>query len=1362
MLVCIGGLLGLSVFNSPINMTGGVSGATLYVNTTGSGGAYISIQDAVDAANPGDTVFVYSGTYVENVVVDKTINLTGEDRNTTIIDGGGSGNVIWCPADWVNISGFKITNGDLGIYMSSNQTIYNNHISSNGQDVSCGGSVENNIIKNNHIGRSSFVFASNNTVVGNDLEHLSIQNSIFNKIINNTISSSPDNGLSILYSSNYNTIDGNVFSDCDEAIYIRESRYNNITNNIMSSTQYYGVSVQESSYNTIKNNSITHTWWGIYLKASSENNSVSCNEIHNTDNGIHLGPNSNNEIISNNISNNQVGIYLYKTSNITITMNTISHNDYGIIVYSASNNSIYHNNILNNIMQAQDNNYTNRWDNGYPSGGNFWSDYNGSDFFSGPDQDIQGYDGIGDTNYSIDTDSFDNYPLMEPIPDTLPPRIYLISPANNSFIQQETIIDFYVYDGNLDFANYSIDGGLEQSFTYPFNVSTSGWLDKDYNIQINARDFAGNSNVSWYLFTIDSTNPSIHLNSPENNSIVPSGILLNFSVIDLNLFQVNFSVNGGFDTLLSNPFDIDTTGWSDGDYTIQINALDLAGNSNSSGYFFTIDSTKPTIICNSPGNNTIITNETILDFLVIDPYLTQVNYSINNGTDTTFFTPFNISIFGWPEGDYMIQINAQDLVGNHNTSWYLFTIDSTLPIIQLNSPRNSSNIYNGIVLDFSVNDTNLQQVTYSVNGGVYLPLIDPFDILTSGWLDNDYSIQINAQDMAGNSNSSWYDFTIDSTKPEIFLNTPDNNSFISNYTILDFSISDLHLAHVNYSVNGGVTIPLSEPYEISCSNWTDGDYMVQINALDLAGNLNYSWYSFTKDTNKPEIILNSPFNESIFHHGTVLDFSVNDVNLLHANYSVNGDTSIPFFEPYHIYSWGWPDGDYTVTVSAIDTFLNTTTSWYFFSVDSTKPEISLEYPPIDSVIQSGTVLNFNISEPHLKDVTYSVNGGADIPLIGSQYISTTGWEDGNSTIQINANDYAGNSNSSLFYFTIDSSPPSIRFDSSLNHSTIVEGITIPFYISDPHLSSVMYLIDSGEYNDFTTQYLIDTSGLSAGSHFIEVKANDTPGNEAKIRLYINIKSTPDIEPPWVISTTPVSGSLDIDINTTVIITFSEPMNLTGAENFISISPSSDFEFVWDENGTILSLLFETNNLEEATLYTITIDSQITDVSENPIGSDFAMTFTTVSPPPLDTDGDGALDIEDLDDDNDGYPDTEDAFPLDSAEWADFDTDGIGDNADPDDDNDLVFDDKDDFPFDPDRWKESEEGDFLLYILIIIVIVIISVTLLTLLIRRKKLKPEPPRKVMAAKEPEPPSQDIIEEPPPEAPKPLPPPPPPPPK
>ncbi|MHA2390098.1 MAG: hypothetical protein ACXACW_15360, partial [Candidatus Hodarchaeales archaeon] len=90
-------------------------GDILYVGGSGPNN-YTSIQDAIDDAVDGDTVFVYedSSPYNEpDIIIDKSINLIGEDKYTTVIDGGGSGDVIFVSADWVNITRFTIQNSGI-------------------------------------------------------------------------------------------------------------------------------------------------------------------------------------------------------------------------------------------------------------------------------------------------------------------------------------------------------------------------------------------------------------------------------------------------------------------------------------------------------------------------------------------------------------------------------------------------------------------------------------------------------------------------------------------------------------------------------------------------------------------------------------------------------------------------------------------------------------------------------------------------------------------------------------------------------------------------------------------------------------------------------------------------------------------------------------------------------------------------------------------------------------------------------------------------------------------------------------------------------------------------------------------------
>jgi len=210
---------------------------------------------------------------------------------------------------------------------------------------------------------------------------------------------------------------------------------------IESATSYFndvGIYLKNSSNNIISKSNASYNVNGIYLQSSPNNVIEKCTASNNFSRGIHLAS-SDNDIISNcTAKNNTDGIYLQSSSNNRITdnsntsnnglcgivirfsseNNTVSqsiaeNNYYGIYLSDLSdNNHIYHNRFRNRPYQAWDN-CSNRWDNGYPSGGNYWSDYSGADNYRGENQDIPGSDGIGDTPYNIlGGVSKDLYPLV--------------------------------------------------------------------------------------------------------------------------------------------------------------------------------------------------------------------------------------------------------------------------------------------------------------------------------------------------------------------------------------------------------------------------------------------------------------------------------------------------------------------------------------------------------------------------------------------------------------------------------------------------------------------------------------------------------------------------------------------------------------------------------------------------------------------------------------------------------------------------------------------------------------------------------------------------------------------------------------
>jgi parallel beta-helix repeat protein len=160
-----------------------------------------------------------------------------------------------------------------------------------------------------------------------------------------------------------------------------------------------------SSYNNINGNNITaNNFDGVYLDYSSNYNIISENIIAENNNGIYLYCSSNNKITRNNIiSNDYEGISLsYSSSYNSISGNNIANSWYGITLERSSNNIIYHNNFLYNTYQIHSSASINTWNNGNPSAGNYWSDYNGID---------NDGDGIGYTPYIIDADNSDHFPV---------------------------------------------------------------------------------------------------------------------------------------------------------------------------------------------------------------------------------------------------------------------------------------------------------------------------------------------------------------------------------------------------------------------------------------------------------------------------------------------------------------------------------------------------------------------------------------------------------------------------------------------------------------------------------------------------------------------------------------------------------------------------------------------------------------------------------------------------------------------------------------------------------------------------------------------------------------------------------------
>jgi parallel beta-helix repeat protein len=298
---------------------------------------YSTIQGAIDASNPGDTIIVSEGTYAEGMIVVSK-SLTIRANGSVTVDGLNENNVFFIHASGVSVQGFTIVNSS---------------------------------------------------------------------------SLSPCAGIWSLRNGAL-TISGNTITNCSNGIWMENPLKGNvISNNMITGNSHYGVVLLEyPDHCIVVNNTITNNGAGFYIVAS-DGNTISDNTIINNWIGIILFSSNNNTIIRNTITRNNGGIWgLSNSMENTIVGNTIEMNYYGVYVENSDDNVIHHNNFVNNTQQVLTPASNNTWDNSYPSGGNHWSDYTGTDMYSGPEQNQPGSDGIGDTPYIIDAANQDHYPLM--------------------------------------------------------------------------------------------------------------------------------------------------------------------------------------------------------------------------------------------------------------------------------------------------------------------------------------------------------------------------------------------------------------------------------------------------------------------------------------------------------------------------------------------------------------------------------------------------------------------------------------------------------------------------------------------------------------------------------------------------------------------------------------------------------------------------------------------------------------------------------------------------------------------------------------------------------------------------------------
>jgi len=321
------------------------AGNILYVGGSGPGN-YTSIQSAIDDANYGDIIFVYSGIYYENVVINKKITLVGENKETTIIDANHrEGYAAIITANGATMQEFTVRNSDyrgyngietyagvriysynnsildcninnntIGILLepsiarliSTNASIFNCNISNNDYGISLYFSANNSIfdcnIENNTAGISLYssandsifncTFLNDGIVIGEDItvrDRFKLSHFIHN-IYNNTV-----NGKPLLYYKNAQNVE--LDGDAGQIILVNCSDFEIRNMNIFNVSGSAGIDIDFSDGIDISNCNMSNNYYGVMLYFSTNTSISDCNVINNH-NGISLHFSTNNSIFN--------------------------------------------------------------------------------------------------------------------------------------------------------------------------------------------------------------------------------------------------------------------------------------------------------------------------------------------------------------------------------------------------------------------------------------------------------------------------------------------------------------------------------------------------------------------------------------------------------------------------------------------------------------------------------------------------------------------------------------------------------------------------------------------------------------------------------------------------------------------------------------------------------------------------------------------------------------------------------------------------------------------------------------------------------------------------------------------------------
>ncbi len=568
-------------------------------------------------------------------------------------------------------------------------------------------------------------------------------------------------------------------------------------------------------------------------------------------------------------------------------------------------------------------------------------------------------------------------------------------------------------------------------------------------------------------------------------------------------------------------------------YVIPIK-LGIAGDPSSTRNF-SVDATPPVapvittpsgnISTNNPTPTISGTAEANSTVSVLDGATVLGTAPVNASGNWSFTVPIALD-----SGAHSITAFATDPYSNAGpaSSARTITVDLALPAVTISAPAASAYVATTTpAVAFSANEAGT--ATCQIDSGSQVSCSSPWTATSMS--QGQHTVTVRWTDAAGNVGSASRTFTVDTVQPAITILSPaTNGAFVSStQPAIGFSISDANAAASSQCrADSGSFASCQSPW--TSPSLAQGAHSVEVRHTDLAGNIRTESRSFVVDTTAPSVAINQPANGGYSGSATPsLDFTVSDTNPGTSYCQVDGGAEVACSN-----GGNWPtplsSGQHTLAIRHVDAAGNSGASASStFTVDTTLPVVAIQSPTNGStVLTTSPQVDFTVSDQNAATSSLcAIDSSTPTPCTSP--FAAVGLSQGSHTVTVTHVDLAGNSNSAVATFAVDSlAPAAPTFLSSPSNPTNQSSASFGFSAAEVggHLECQL---DGGSWSTCTSPR--NFTSLTAGAHSFLVRQVDGAGNVGDVATY-----------NWQVDTTAppapnVSGPSGVSGATNEVITF---------------------------------------------------------------------------------------------------------------------------------------------------------------------------------------------------------------------------------